>query len=173
MAKEVEVIHWKGADTSIWMPYAPAIKVKRGHLVFIAGCTAAPMYHHHPHRPAEFDKIPSGLGDQTRLALQGMQRSLAAAGGSFASVVEVTRFLTDLSEQDDMNRVWGEFFKDHKPTTVTVEVKQLATDPRCKVEISAVAVVDDGTGLGSGRPAKGRVKRPARRGASERTRRRS
>jgi hypothetical protein len=78
MSREVEVIHWKGADTSIWMPYAPAIKVKRGHLVFIAGCTAAPMYHHHPHRPEEFDKIPPRLGDQTRL--EGMQRSLQAAG---------------------------------------------------------------------------------------------
>ncbi len=39
MAREVEVIHWKGADTSVWMPYAPAIKVKRGDLVFIAECT--------------------------------------------------------------------------------------------------------------------------------------
>ena len=163
MAREVEVIHWKGADTGIWMPYAPAIKVKRGDLVFIAGCTAAPMYHHHPHRPEEFDTIPPRLGDQTRLALEGMQRSLEAAGGGFADVVEVTRFVTDLSEQDDMNRVWGEYFKDHKPTTVTVEVKQLATDPRCKVEISAIAVVDAGTGRGRRRPAKGRAKRPARR----------
>jgi len=168
MTKEVEVINWKGADTSIWMPYVPAIKVKRGHLVFIAGCTAAPMYHHHPHRPEDFDKIPPRLGDQTRLTLEGMQRSLEAAGGSFADVVEVTRFVTDLSEQDDMNRVWGEYFKDHKPTTVTVEVKQLATDPRCKVEISAVAVVD----AGAGRPAKGRAKRPARRVTSRRARRR-
>ena len=92
-----------------------------------------------------------------------MQRSLEAAGGGFADVVEVTRFVTDLAEQDDMNRVWGEYFKDHKPTTVTVEVKQLATDPRCKVEISAIAVVDARTGRGRRRPAKGRAKRPARR----------
>lgn len=159
MAKQVEVIHWKGADPSIWMPYVPAIKVRRGHMVFIAGCTGAPMYHHHPHRPEEFDTIPRGLGDQTRLALEGMKRSLEAAGGTFADVVEVTRHVTDLSEQDDMNRVWGEYFKQHKPTTVTVQVTQLATDPRCKVEISAIAVVDDG----AGRPA-------ARKGAAAKRR---
>lgn len=171
MAKELKVVHWKGADTSMWMPYVPAIKVKRGHLVFIAGCTAAPMYHHHPHRPEEFDKIPPGLGDQTRLALEGMKKSLAAAGGTFADVVEVTRFVTDLSQQDDMNRVWGEYFKDLKPTSVTVEVKQLATDPRCKVEISAIAVVDDGTGGGRAAKAKGAPGRARRRATPRRARR--
>ncbi len=172
MAKALEVVHWKGADTSMWMPYVPAIKVKRGHLVFIAGCTAAPMYHHHPHRPEEFDKIPPGLGDQTRLALEGMKKSLEAAGGTFADVVEVTRFVTDLSQQDDMNRVWGEYFKDLKPTSVTVEVKQLATDPRCKVEISAIAVVDDGTSGGRAARAKGAPGRARRRATPRRPRRR-
>ena len=173
MAKALEVIHWKGADTSLWMPYVPAIKVTRGHLVFIAGCTAAPMYHHHPHRPEEFNTIPPGLGDQTRLALEGMQKSLEAAGGTFADVVEVTRFVTDLSQQDAMNRVWGEYFKESKPTSVTVEVKQLATDPRCKIEISAIAVVDDGTGHAArGGPKAVAARRPARPGSARPTRRR-
>ena len=171
MAKELEVIHWKGEDTSLWMPYVPAIKVRKGHVVFIAGCTAAPIYHHHPHRPEEFDRIPPGLGDQTRLALEGMKRSLEAAGGTFADVVEVTRFVTDLTHQDEMNKVWGEYFRDSKPTSVTVEVKQLATDPRCKIEVSAIAVVDDGTG----RPPKAKAKaakKPARRPAARGARRR-
>jgi hypothetical protein len=35
------------------MPYAPAIKVTGGTMVFIAGVTAAPVYHSHPHMPAE------------------------------------------------------------------------------------------------------------------------
>ena len=52
------------------------------------------------------------------------------------------RFVTDLTDQDALNRVWGEYFRDAKPATTTVQVVRLATDPRCLVEINAVAVVD-------------------------------
>ena len=52
------------------------------------------------------------------------------------------RFVTDLSDQDALNRIWGEYFRDAKPATTTVQVVRLATDPRCLVEINAVAVVD-------------------------------
>ena len=41
-----------------------------------------------------------------------------------------------------LNRVWGEYFRDAKPATTTVQVVRLATDPRCLVEINAVAVID-------------------------------
>ena len=36
----------------------------------------------------------------------------------------------------------AEFFGDTRPATTTVQVVQLATDPRCLVEINAVAVID-------------------------------
>ena len=51
-------------------------------------------------------------------------------------------FVTDLTDQDALNRVWGEYFRDAKPATTTVQVVRLATDPRCLVEINAVAVID-------------------------------
>ena len=56
--------------------------------------------------------------------------------------VSANRFVTDLSDQDSLNKVWAEYFGDNKPTTTTVQVVQLATDPRCLVEINAIAVVD-------------------------------
>ena len=40
MAKTVEHIHWPNAP-DMWMPYAPAIKVRGGTTVYLAGCTAA------------------------------------------------------------------------------------------------------------------------------------
>jgi hypothetical protein len=43
------------------MPYAPAIKVKGGTIVYLAGVTAAPAYHHHPHRSEEFDNLPRDM----------------------------------------------------------------------------------------------------------------
>jgi 2-iminobutanoate/2-iminopropanoate deaminase len=77
-----------------------------------------------------------------RAALENLKRGLEAAGASFTDVVTATRFVTDLSDQDALNRVWAEYFGDAKPATTTVQVMRLATDPRCLVEINAVAVVD-------------------------------
>ncbi|MEC7490277.1 MAG: RidA family protein [Pseudomonadota bacterium] len=140
MNKIVEHIHWPDAP-DMWMPYAPAIKVTGGTHVHLAGVTAAPVYHHHPHRPKEFDDMPGDMEGQTRAALGNLKNGLHSVGAGFQDIVTASRFVTDLTEQDAMNRVWGEFFGDAKPATTTVQVVQLATDPRCLVEISAIAVI--------------------------------
>lgn len=140
MNKTVEHVHWPGAP-DMWMPYAPAIRVTGGTTVHLAGVTAAPVYHHHPHRPEEFDSMPDDMRGQTRAALLNLQRGLEAAGAAFSDVVTATRFVTDLADQDAMNEVWAEFFGDAKPATTTVQVVRLATDPRCLIEVNAVAVV--------------------------------
>ena len=124
------------------MPYAPAIKVTGGSMIFCAGVTAAPVYHHHPHRPEEFDAMPDNMEGQARVALEQLKKGLAGAGASFNDVISADRFLTDMDEQDDLNRVWAEYFGEAKPATTTVQVVRMATDPRCKIEINAIAVVD-------------------------------
>jgi 2-iminobutanoate/2-iminopropanoate deaminase len=124
------------------MPYAPAIKVTGGITVYVAGVTAAPVYHHHPHRPEEFDAMPRTMEGQARAALENLRRSLAAVGAGFGDVVTANRYVTDLSDQDALNSVWGEYFGGNKPTTTTLQVVRLATDPRCMLEINAVAVID-------------------------------
>ena len=62
--------------------------------------------------------------------LENLKRGLEAVGTTFADVVTA------------LNRVWAEYFRDAKPATTTVQVVRLATDPRCLIEINAVAVVD-------------------------------
>ena len=57
-------------------------------------------------------------------------------------LVSATRYLTDVGEQDDLNRVWAEWLDGHLPTTTTVEVSRLATHANCKIEITAIAVAD-------------------------------
>ena len=67
---------------------------------------------------------------------------MSAVGANFADIVTADRFVTDLSDQDALNRVWAEYFRDAKPATTTVQVVKLATDPRCLGEINAIAVID-------------------------------
>ena len=111
-------------------------------MVFLAGVTAAPVYHSHPHVPAEFAAMPDDMEGQAYAALDNLQRGLDAVGATLADLVVANRFLTDLAQQDILNKVWNEYMGDNKPTTTTVQVVQLATDPRCLVEINAIAVVD-------------------------------
>lgn len=141
MAKQIEIVHHPDRRTDVRMPYAPGIVVRRGHLVFVSGVTAAAVYHHHPHREEDFD-LPGTMREQAVLALENLRKTLAAAGCTMADLVSATRFLTDVEEQDDLNRVWAQYLDGHLPTTTTVEVSRLATHPRCKVEISAIAVCD-------------------------------
>jgi enamine deaminase RidA (YjgF/YER057c/UK114 family) len=142
MAKHIEVIHTAERDPSINLPYAPAIKVTGGALLFLAGVTAAKMYHHHPHIPEEFADIPESMAEQTRLALENIRRVLEASGATFRDVVQVTRYLTDIDEQDQLNEVWWEYFGAHRPGTATIEVTRLAAHPKLKVELAAIVVVD-------------------------------
>ena len=163
MARETEIVHHPDRRTDVVMPYAPAIVVTRGRLVFLSGLTAAPVYHSHPHRDEEFD-LPTTMREQAVLVMDNLTKTLAAAGCTVRDVVSATRYLTDVREQDDLNRVWGAYLGDHLPTTTTVEVSRLATHARCKLEISVIAVTDE-------RPRRarraGRHARPAARAAAQ------
>jgi enamine deaminase RidA (YjgF/YER057c/UK114 family) len=141
MAKELPIVHHADRRTDVVMPYAPGIIVRRGALVFLSGVTAAPVYHHHPHREEDFD-LPPTMREQAMLTLDNLRKTLVAAGCTMRDLVSATRYLTDVTEQDDLNRVWAEYLGGHLPTTTTVEVSRLATHPRCKLEISAIAVTD-------------------------------
>ena len=141
MAKDIVPVHHPDRRTDVVMPYAPGIVVRRGSLVFLSGVTAAAVYHSHPHRDEEFD-LPATMREQAVLAMENLKKTLAAAGCTMADLVSATRFLTDVGEQDDLNQIWAEYLEGHLPTTTTVEVARLATHPRCKLEISAIAVTE-------------------------------
>jgi len=144
MGSHLEAIHTGENDPRYNMPYAPAIKVHSGSTVYLAGVTAAPVYHSHPHVRSEFDGIPLDPTEQAETAVGNMLEVLAAVGGTPADLVEITRYIVDLDRnQDAINRVLGDALGDHRPATTTVEVVRLATDPRLVLELKAVAVVAD------------------------------
>lgn len=137
-----EYIHLEGNDPRFNMPYTPAVKVTGGRIVYLAGVTAAPVYHSHPHVPSEFDDIPLDPEEQTEMCLDNLRRVVEAAGGSLDTIVEVTRYMVDQARnQDGVNQAMARAFGEHRPASTSVEVVRLATDPRLILELKAVAVV--------------------------------
>ncbi|MFS8496596.1 MAG: RidA family protein [Actinomycetes bacterium] len=137
----IETIHHEGFDPEMKQVYVPAIRVVEGRLVFISGITAAPPYHHHPHRPEEFDSIPTDIEGQVERLFRHLDLALEAAGCRRSDIVVLNRFFTNVrADQDVVNAYQGRWFGGHIPTSTSVEVKSLATDPRLRLEISAIAV---------------------------------
>jgi 2-iminobutanoate/2-iminopropanoate deaminase len=129
--------------TSFFMPYAPLIRVRPGGtLLFLSGSTALPLYHQHPHEHDTLDP-PTDARAQTRLVMENLQKVLAASGASFSDVVRTDVFVTNMEEQDAIGEVMGEYFAGNYPCSTLVEVSRLV-DARLKLEVNAIAVVDDG-----------------------------
>jgi 2-iminobutanoate/2-iminopropanoate deaminase len=121
------------------MPYAPAIRVESpGDLLFISGATPSPLYHKHPHELDEHNH-PNDIRDQTRLAMETIGFILRHEGLSWTDVVKVTKYLTDMRDQDAMVAVLKEYFGDWRPASTTICINQLST-PGARVELDMIAV---------------------------------
>ncbi|WP_127129444.1 RidA family protein [Georgenia sp. SYP-B2076] len=139
--RKLDVVHHEGYDSTIFSPYVPAIRIAAGVPVFISGVTAAPPYHDHPHKPETFDSIALDMESQVELLFEHLDQALRASGCGREHVVSLSRFFTNVREdQDIVNRYQGQWFGGHVPTSTSVEVVSLATDPRLRLEIAAVAV---------------------------------
>jgi enamine deaminase RidA (YjgF/YER057c/UK114 family) len=84
-----------------------------------------------------------GAGDvvaQTRQSLLNIQRLLEAAGGTFADVMSLTYYLTDIKQWPSLRGVRDEFLREPYPAATTVEVSGLV-HPDWLIEIEATAVL--------------------------------
>ena len=106
--------------------------VRAGDQLFISGCVAI-----------DADGKLVGEGDvvaQARQVFANVGLCLGAAGASFADVVKVTTFLTDIDDRAPINAVRQEVFGDARPASTLVEVSALVL-PEFLIEVEAVAVV--------------------------------
>ena len=121
------------------MPYAPAVYVEApAGFLFLAGCTASPLYHKHPHVPEEH-VLPDDIREQTRRALANIKIILDSKGLTWRHVVKVTKYLTDMRDFDGLHRVMNGYMGDWRPASTTVCVNALSS-PGARVEIDVIAV---------------------------------
>ena len=80
-----------------------------------------------------------GVGAQTRQALANVAAVLEASGAGMEDVLTVRVFLTDVSQFDEMNKVYADAFDEPYPTRTTVYV---GLPDGLLVEIDAIAVIE-------------------------------
>lgn len=116
-----------------WEPlvgYSRAVRV--GKVVHVSGTTAT---------DAEGKVI--GIGDpgaQTFQALTNLRKALEAVGAKLEDVVRTRIYVTDISRWDEVGKVHRSFFKEIRPATTMVEVKNLVS-PQMLVEVEAEAIL--------------------------------
>ena len=107
----------------------------RGKLVFISGMTA--------HTP---DGGIAGIGDpeaQTRQVCENLKAAVEEAGGTLADICRVDVYVRNMEHFDVVHRVRRAYFEPPLPASTMVEVTKM-THPDYLVEISAIAVLEDG-----------------------------
>src|SRR6185312_14160502 len=144
--QNMEVIHHPNYDQTVFMPFVPAIKIKSGKILWLAGTTALPVYHDHPHKREQIQQYMTGnLEEQTKRTMDGIKQTLDASGASFKDVVHMFVFRAR-PQMGDIGRaalVINSYFKpfNHKPTSTNVAVLELG-EPEQLIEIQMFAVVD-------------------------------
>jgi enamine deaminase RidA (YjgF/YER057c/UK114 family) len=81
--------------------------------------------------------LPPTFNEQVRQALENVNSALQAVGLSKDHVVYTQVYLENISNYDEMNRVFGEYFTEPRPARAVLGVAKLSDSI---VEISAVAV---------------------------------
>src|SRR5919198_6273389 len=131
----LEVINHPNYNKNVFMPFSPAIKIKSGKLLWLAGGTALPVYHDHPHKREEVVKyLTNDLEAQVRQTMDGIMQTLKAANASPKDVVHVFIFRTRprVGDIGKSSAIVNSYFApyNHKPTTTNMAVLELAVDER-------------------------------------------
>src|ERR687894_2083132 len=111
--------------------YSQVVQITGGHPVYISGQV-----------PLDTNNQVVGVGDfaaQTRQAFENVQLALEAVGLTFAHVVKIQMFLTDISNLPAIRDIRDEFVNtEHPPASTTVQVAALF-HPDVLFEIDAIA----------------------------------
>ncbi len=116
---------------------------KVGNLLFLSGVGP---------REASTDKIPGVKLDengnvtsydieaQCHSVFKNIKSILVKAGSSWAKLVDVTVFLTNMKDDfKTYNRIYAEYFKDNQPCRTTVEINCLPTP--IAIELKCIATI--------------------------------
>ncbi|MBP7715434.1 MAG: RidA family protein [Bacteroidia bacterium] len=108
-------------------PYSQAVQC--GNILFVSGQIALD--------PSSGQLITSSISAQTIRIMQNIEAILLAAGLNFSNIVKTTIFLTSMSDFDEVNKVYGSYFKDNFPARETVAVAGLPKGVNVEISVTA------------------------------------
>ena len=104
-------------------PYSQGIKANN--MLFISGQLPIDM---------ETGKFPEAIGEQAKCCLQNLDAIAKAAGTSIQNAVKLTVFLTDMSDFEEVNKAYTEFFPDIPPARSCIAVSALPKNAEIEIE---------------------------------------
>jgi 2-iminobutanoate/2-iminopropanoate deaminase len=83
--------------------------------------------------------VAGGIGPETQQTMMNIKQVLESAGSSMAQLIKVSVFIKDMTEFNDMNQVYKQFFDgDDYPARSAVAVADLALGARVEIECTAL-----------------------------------
>ena len=85
------------------------------------------------------DFLNGDISEQTEQVLKNLSEVLKEAGSSLDNIIKTTIYLVDMGDFSEVNSVYGNYFKNHKPARSTIAVKELPKG--ALIEIEAIAKI--------------------------------
>jgi 2-iminobutanoate/2-iminopropanoate deaminase len=107
-------------------PYSPGILA--GDTLYVSGLQGTDSKTH---------ALPADFGQEARNCLENIGRVLSDAHMNYSDVVSVQIYLDDISQFQEVNAIYKEYFKSPMPSRTTVQIAKLSLGAH--IEISAIA----------------------------------
>jgi 2-iminobutanoate/2-iminopropanoate deaminase len=120
-----EIITLPGARPGL--PFSSGVKV--GNVLYLSGVIGTDLKTN--------ELVSPDVAGQTRKCMEKLQQILNLAGMDLENAVNVTVYLKDLEDYDEMNKAYAAYFPKNPPARACVQVADLLRDAR--VEISMIA----------------------------------
>jgi len=124
--RDTKVIAIPGAPAAAG-PYSQGIVA--GGFLFTAGFT--------PRDPATNEQVEGDIKAQATRVFDNLEAVLKGAGCSFADVVKVTVYMTNLDDFAKMNEVMAARFGDNKPARTTIQAARLPGGAALEIDVVA------------------------------------
>ena len=122
----MKVIRTKNAPAALG-PYEAGIKV--GNFIFTSGQI--------PVDPKTNELVTGPIELQARQPLENIKGILEEEGYSLNDVVKTTVFLADINDFAAVNKVYGEYFSEHKPARSCLQVGRIPKNAGLEIEVIA------------------------------------
>jgi len=85
----------------------------------------------------EGNSMGDTVGEQTKIILSNIKNILSELNYNITDIFKVVVYIRDISKFGEFNKVYKEFFGEHKPVRTTVEVSNLPKGALIEIEVSA------------------------------------